>query len=176
MLSTGKSRFEFKSLWVRLLLWAVIVVAGAFALYFSISYVAIPLLVWLSPTLNPTLYELGFYGGSPSQTYVSNGLSSPRISTRKYDDACDRGYTFLSFNGDSIQTKGPAILNADNELIWKAEQFGASTNVKLQNYKGEQFLTFWAGHKSGSKGRGVYYLVSLHKSWNANLVNKDSVG
>ncbi len=160
MLSLRRLRFETNSLYARLLSWTVLAVACVVLLYLSISYVAIPFLILLSPTLHPALYELGFYGGSPSQTYISNGLSSPRISTRKYDSSCDPGYTFLNFNGDSVPHPGPAILDADNELVWKAEGQGTTTNLKVQTYKGEQYLTFWSGKKGGTMGAGVYYLVS----------------
>ncbi|KAJ9612047.1 hypothetical protein H2200_003642 [Cladophialophora chaetospira] len=103
---------------------------------------------------------LGFYGGSPSQTYVSNGLSSPRISARKHDSSCNQEYTFLNFNGDSVPSPGPAILSASNELVWKAEGLGTTTNTKVQTYKGKQYLTFWAGKKGGTMGTGQYHLLN----------------
>ncbi|EXJ71923.1 uncharacterized protein A1O5_04424 [Cladophialophora psammophila CBS 110553] len=159
MLLMGRRRFEVKPFVLRLLLWAVIVVAGAVALYLTISYAAIPLLIWLSPTLNPTLYDLGFYGGSPSQTYVSNGLSSPRTSIGKHDPDCDKGYTFLNYNGGSIPNPGPAILDSNRELIWKGEGFAVTTNLKVQSYMGQQYLTFWSGKKGGTMGRGVYHML-----------------
>jgi hypothetical protein len=153
-------RFQSKPLIIRLLLWAVIVVAGAAAVFLSISYVAIPLHVALSPSLHPTLYEWGLYGGSPSQTYASNGLSSPRISIRKDNSLCHDGYTFINFNGDSMPKAGPAILDENLELIWKAEDYGTTTNLKVQTYKGKQYLTFWSGSKGGTMGTGVYPMVS----------------
>jgi hypothetical protein len=153
-------RFESRPLILRLVLWAVLAGAGAVAVFLSISYVAIPLHILLSPTLSPTLYELGLYGGSPSKTYISNGLSSPRISTRKDDSQCHNGYTFINFNGDSMLAAGPGILGANNELIWKSEDFGTTTNLKVQTYRGKPYLTFWAGRKGGTMGKGVYVLVS----------------
>ncbi|OCT54898.1 Arylsulfotransferase [Cladophialophora carrionii] len=157
----GRLRFKAKSqpLLVRLLLYAILVAAGAGVLYLSVAYVAIPLLIVLSPTLHPTLYELGLYGGSPSQTYISNGLSSPRISTRKSDPQCDKAYTFLNFNGASMARSGPAILDPDNELVWKLETEGTTTNLKVQTYKGEQYVTYWTGMKGGTMGSGVYHML-----------------
>ncbi|KIW75637.1 hypothetical protein Z517_10379 [Fonsecaea pedrosoi CBS 271.37] len=155
----GHRRFEMKPFAIRLLLWAVVAVASAFVLYLTISYAAIPLLIWLSPTLNPTLYDLGFYGGSPSQTYISNGLSSPRVSISKYDPNCDKGYTFLNYNGGSMPNPGPAILDSNSELVWKGQNFDVTTNLKVQSYMGQQYLTFWSGKKGGTMGKGVYYML-----------------
>jgi hypothetical protein len=162
----GRLRFKAKSqrLVVRLLFYAILAVAGLAVLYLSISYVAVPLLILLSPTLHPTLYELGLYGGAPSQTYLSNGLSSPRISIRKSDPQCDKAYTFLNLNGGSMASPGPAILDANGGLVWKTEGLGATTNLKLQTYKGEQYVTFWTGKKGGTMGRGVYHMVSAENA------------
>lgn len=156
-----RALFESRPLLFRLLLRAAAVASSLVVLYLGIAYVAIPLHVWLSPVLNPTLYELGLYGGSPSQTFVSNGLTAPRVSVRKYDDSCEKTYTFLTYNGASVPHPGPAILDADNELVWKAENYGVSTNLKVQTYQGEQYLTFWSGQKGGTMGRGVYHMVSF---------------
>lgn len=149
---------------LRLLLVVGVVLTSGIALFLTISYVAIPLFTWLSPTLNPTLYDLGFYGGSPSQSYVSNDLTSPRLSTVKSDSACDPGYVFLNYNGGSMAAPGPAILTANNELVWKAENYHVTTNLKVQTYKKRQYLTFWTGEKGGTMGRGVYHMVSPHVS------------
>jgi hypothetical protein len=156
----GKLRLELKPLIWRLLIWAVLIIASAGVVFLSISYIAIPLHILLSPRLYPSLYELGLYGGSPSQTYISNGLTSPRVSIRQHSENCDPGYTFLNFNGDSVPQHGPAILDSANELVWKAEHYGTTTNHKVQSYRGEQFLTFWAGAKGGTMGQGVYIMVS----------------
>jgi hypothetical protein len=51
--------------------------------------------------------------------------------------------------------------------VWKTEGLGATTNLKLQTYKGEQYVTFWTGKKGGTMGRGVYHMVSPRKRTDA---------
>jgi hypothetical protein len=145
---------------VRILCVAAVVVASALAIFFSISYVAIPLFVWLSPSLNPTLYDWGFYGACPLQTFVSSDLVVPRVSTARSHSDCDNGFVFLTVGGASTGPTGPTILNSDNELVWKSESYAVTTNLQVQRYKGQDYLTFWSGKKLGTKGVGVYYLVS----------------
>ena len=156
---TRRLHFKSKPLFVKLLLWVLLAVSSVAALFLTISYVVIPLHIALSPSLTPGFYELGLYGGSPSQTYISNGLTSPRISARTGAGLCRNGYTFINFNGASVPRPGPAILNDNNELIWKAEEFGTTTNLKVYTYRGEQYMTFWSGNKGGTMGKGVYYMV-----------------
>jgi hypothetical protein len=157
MLFMGKSRFESRPLLVRLLLWPIVIAAGAFVTYLSISYVAIPTLVSVSTTFNPTLYRAGLYGGAPLQRYLSCDLTSPRISVQRHDDQCEESYTFLNFNGDSMEDKGPAILDARNELVWLDTSFATTTNLKVQTYQGKQYLTFWSGEKGGTNGEEFAY-------------------
>lgn len=147
---------------IRLLLFSVAGVAGCFALFLTLSHVVIPLLVWLSPTFNPTLYDLGLYGAYPSRSYLSNDLTTPRVTRFRSDPSCERGFVFLTVNGDSVERGGPMILDYNNEIIWKGEGYQATTNLKVQTYQGKQYLTFWSGHKAGTLGRGVYYMVSSH--------------
>ncbi len=85
---------------LRLLLYPLVVAVGCYALFLTISHLAIPLFVWLSPTFNPTLYDVGFYGAYPSQTYISNDLTTPRVTAIKSDPSCDNGFVFLTVNGD----------------------------------------------------------------------------
>lgn len=151
-----------KPLVIRILILSTVVVASAVTFFFTLSYLVCPFLLWVSPALNPTLYDWGLYGAFPSQTYVTNNLVAPRVVTLKADDACDHGFVFLTLNGDSVHPAvGPMILDAKNELVWKAENYAVTTNLKVQQYKGQDFLTFWSGKKTGSLGAGVYYMVSL---------------
>lgn len=136
------------------------VVAAALLLFFTVAYLLVPLFAWLSPTLNPTLYDLGLYGACPLQTYVSSDVIGLRATTVKEHQDCDNGYVLLTPNGDSAGPPGPTILDAQNELVWKSEDFAVTTNLKVQTYKGQDYLTFWSGQKWGSMGSGSYFMVS----------------
>lgn len=139
---------------------AVVGLASAVVVFLSISYILSPLLLWLSPSLNPTLYDWGAYGACPLQSFVTTDLVAPRVNTRRTHPDCGRGLVLLTINGDSAGPKGPAILDARNELVWKSQGYGSATNLQVQHYKGQNYLTFWAGRKVGTKGTGMYYMVS----------------
>ncbi|KIW57432.1 hypothetical protein PV05_05982 [Exophiala xenobiotica] len=163
---------------VRILCVAAVAVASAFAIFLSISYFAIPLFVWLSPSLNPTLYDWGLYGACPLQTFVSSDLVVPRVSTARSHSDCDNGFVFLTVGGDSAGPTGPTILNSDNELVWKSQDYAVTTNLQVQRYKGQDYLTFWSGKKLGTKGVGVYYLLdaSYNVAHQVSAVGDDTQG
>ncbi|KAK6365265.1 hypothetical protein LTS17_011498 [Exophiala oligosperma] len=138
---------------------AVVGLASAVVVFLSISYILSPLLLWLSPSLNPTLYDWGAYGACPLQSFVTTDLVAPRVNTRRTHPDCGRGLVLLTINGDSAGPKGPAILDARNELVWKSQGYGSATNLQVQHYKGQNYLTFWAGRKVGTKGTGMYYML-----------------
>jgi hypothetical protein len=145
---------------VRGLTIAAVLAFSAVTVFLAVAYICIPLLAWLSPTLNPTLYDWGFYGASPTQSFVSSDLIAPRVTAPRVSERCEEGYVFLTLSGKSVGPPGPTILDARNELVWRSEDYQVTTNLKVQRYRGEDYLTFWSGQKWGALGSGVYYLVS----------------
>lgn len=133
---------------------------GAVLLALAIlQHVLVPVLVWLAPALERPFYDLGFFGPYPTQEYVSFNLSSPRASIVQWDESCDDGYVFLDPNGPSVDHRGPLILDAKGHLIWTSDAFETTTNLKLQEYEGAEYLTFWSGHKAKTMGTGLYYMM-----------------
>ena len=58
------------------------------------------------------------------------------------------------------------ILDGRGELVWAGyfeNKFGPQAyNMMVQNYKGEDFLTFWVGTDSvRGHGTGFYYMVCI---------------
>lgn len=72
--------------------------------------------------------------------------------------------TFLTPRGLSVSTPGPVILDAEGKLIWMEQKWGMSTDLQVQLYQGNAYLTFWAGIDKVSLGNGSYYMVSSHSS------------
>jgi len=152
---------------------AVLTLAATFVTLALLQQLLVPVLVWLLPQLETPFYDLGFFGAYRTQSYVSFDLDSPQASIVRWDESCDSGYIFLDPSGNSVNHRGPLIVDAKGNLIWTSDQFETTTNLKLQRYKGEQYLTFWAGQKAKTSGTGAYYMMDQ----NYTVVHKvDAVG
>lgn len=141
--------------------WTLLILLALTAFWLVARYLAVPMLVYLFPSLDTTFYDLAIYGRYPERRYVSFSLASPRSSVVKWDDSCDTGLVMLDLHGGYVSSEGPMILDMRGELVWITDSYGLATNLKVQRYRGEDFLTFWAGKKSTTAfGRGKYYMVS----------------
>lgn len=120
---------------------------------------ALPIITWLAPSLRTTFYDLGFYGAYPTESFASFHLSAPRPNIVQWDASCDEGLILLDPSGPSVSHTGPTILKADGTLVWTTDQYQTTTNLKVQRYRGLDFLTFWSGHKEKSVGWGTYYML-----------------
>lgn len=145
---------------VRLAVYTVFGLTGFVLLLFAFYRLVLPVAAWFVPDLEVAFYDLGVYGAAPTKNYVSFDLLSPRVNRVQWDDQCDRGLVFLTPNGGSVSSPGPMIVDAKGELVWMSDGFGTSTNLRMQQYKGQDYLTFWSGVKQGTMGRGIYRMVS----------------
>lgn len=126
-----------------------------------VAYIfAIPHLAKFRPHWNASWYDLGLYGAYPTQSYFSFNLSSPRVEILPWNAQCDQRMTFLTPRGLSVPTPGPMILDARGNLIWTERKWGMSTDLQVQRYRDNDYLTFWAGVDKVSLGNGSYYMVS----------------
>lgn len=141
---------------------ALIFLAGVAALSLLLLIVhqtVLPILAWFIPTLEVPFYDLAVYGAYPEQEYVSFDIPSSQPNLVKWDEQCDSGNVFVTLNGPSIAHPGPSIYDARGGLVWTTEEYGTVLNMRLQWYKGEKYLTFWAGQKAGTMGQGQYYML-----------------
>lgn len=58
-----------------------------------------------------------------------------------------------------VSQPGPMIFDAEGELVWMEDTYGQALDVKVQSYRGEQYLTFWTGVDSGTFGTGRYIML-----------------
>lgn len=105
-------------------------------------------------------YDWGLLGLHPRQTFKSFDLRPPLINFLHWDERCDIGYTLLTPRGTLVWQPAPIILDGKGELVWMDDRFGEVMNLNVQEYKGEQYLTFWAGEFDEGCGKGSYYMVS----------------
>ncbi|KAJ9614134.1 hypothetical protein H2200_002270 [Cladophialophora chaetospira] len=104
-------------------------------------------------------YEWGLQGPYPQQFYRSFRLGSPFAYVVHQDEKCDTGYTFFSPRGSKVFAPGPLIIDSKGELVWREARYGQSTDLKVQQYRGESYLTFWTGTDTGTFGNGSYVML-----------------
>ncbi|KAK3671339.1 hypothetical protein LTR78_008799 [Recurvomyces mirabilis] len=136
-----------------------IAIAGFILLLFILQLLLVPVLVYIFPGLEAPFYDLALFGAYRTQDYVSFNLTSPQTSTVRWDDSCDQGYIFLDPSGPAVGHRGPLIVDAQGGLIWTSDQFQTTTNLKVQTYRGKEFMTFWSGQKAKTMGTGSYYMM-----------------
>ncbi|EPS29320.1 hypothetical protein PDE_04269 [Penicillium oxalicum 114-2] len=104
-------------------------------------------------------YDLGIYGFGPSRSYVSFEEESPLVEFSPKDATCDPRYTILAPRGDSIAHPGPMILDARGELVWMKYNLGTTQDFRIQQYKGQNYLTYWQGGEEDGRGCGSWYML-----------------
>lgn len=104
-------------------------------------------------------YDWGLYGAYPRRSYKSFSSASPWLNIVKSDQRCEDGYSFIEPRGESVPSPGPIILDNEGNLVWMETKYGQAMDLKVQNYKGKDYLTFWHGDDSGWFGRGYYLML-----------------
>ncbi|KAG4435469.1 hypothetical protein IFR05_009041 [Cadophora sp. M221] len=106
-------------------------------------------------------FDAGNYGAYPIQKYNSTDIVSPRLNVLQSSSECeDELYTFLTPRGGATNEASAMILDSDGNLVWKLQGYNQIYNLLVQEYKGEQYLTFWAGNDAvGGHGAGFYYVL-----------------
>ncbi|KAH8681850.1 ASST-domain-containing protein [Xylariales sp. PMI_506] len=118
------------------------------------------------PMVESQDFDAGRNGKYPTQTFRSSSIEGPLLNIiAKAPECDDKLYTLLSPRGSSVHTPAVAILDPDNHLVWSSTwQDRQLYNLMVQDYKGEKYLTFWAGDVDGGHGSGDY--IMLDKNYN----------
>lgn len=152
---------------LRFLLFAALGLACTAIFLLLLQRLAIPVLVFFLPACETFFYDLGAFGAFRAQSFVTFNLTAPRTSVVSWDDSCDHGLVFLDLNGPSVKHRGPLILDSKGKLVWTSDAYGVTINSRIQTFKGKNFLTFWAGEKAATSGKGNYYMVSTTRMLSA---------
>lgn len=101
------------------------------------------------------------YGYYPYRSYQTTDLISPQFRTLIDSPEChDDRHVFFTPRGFSIAAPGPMIVDSYGELIWAKSTEGQAYDLKVQQYKGDQYLTYWQGDdRVRGHGAGDYYMV-----------------
>ncbi|KAI9737368.1 MAG: hypothetical protein M1834_009522 [Cirrosporium novae-zelandiae] len=97
---------------------------------------------------------------------MSTDFKSPRVNILQDHPSCHDGlYYMIAPRGNAVQSRGPMILDESGSMVWRQDGYGDVYGLKVQQYKGEDYLTFWAGNDAvGGHGAGFYYM--LDQSYN----------
>ncbi|KAK4987759.1 hypothetical protein LTR50_004412 [Elasticomyces elasticus] len=112
-------------------------------------------------------YDDGTYGPYPVREYESTNFTSPYFNVLQQSPAChdDSLFTFFTPRGyatGSYGSYGPMIVDADGELVWSFTGFEQQAyDLKVQEYEGENVLTFWVGDdRVRGHGAGNYHILN----------------
>lgn len=120
----------------------------------------------LIPFLADEAYERGDFGAYPYQVYQTSPLKGPRVNIVATNDSCTSNDDLIFLNPRGRQVvpgPNPMILDQAGNLVWTLDgrPFGETYNLNVQEWNGEQYLTFWGGDDTvGGHGQGYYYMVS----------------
>ena len=124
-------------------------------------------------------YERLEFGPYPNQTFLSNpNVTAPvfNILTPAADGVAQADYLFLGPHGKEVGRQWPTIVNAtDLSVMWTgAGDFGEEAfDVRVQSYKGKDYLTFWSGQDSGTgSGMGRVYMVRFFEKRETSILTK----
>lgn len=143
--------------------------------------ILVPAIVYYIPSIDSHFFDFGVYGVYPERYYHSFNLTSPSPRTRKWNlRVCDTesdqgGLVLLDLHGSGVSHKGPAVLDLKGNLIWTDDSYGQhAMNANVQEYKGERYLTFWAGENE----RGNYYMLDsgFNLAYTISAVGEDVWG
>jgi len=111
-----------------------------------------------------TEYNAGQYGEYVLQRFTSTNVTAPRLNfMRPFTNCNDGSLLFIAPRGEKANSS-VCILDATGSLVWTTNDYhGQAYNLQVQEYKGEQYLTFWAGDNSvGGHGVGQYFMLDKH--------------
>ncbi|EGX95936.1 hypothetical protein CCM_00590 [Cordyceps militaris CM01] len=143
----------------RLLLLPLLLLA-AVALFFAVPRSSPALLNRVHWRSDWSWVDMGASGMAPMRRYHSFAHRSIDVRfLERRERRCSRDQIFLATRGSGTEP-GAVILDHTGELVWRQPRMADEVHdFRVQEYKGEQFLTFWAGKPDGGTKQGLWYLM-----------------
>lgn len=128
-----------------------------------LALVAIPCQTDQAPFYADSKYNDAEYGFYVTQTFKSSPQVTgvPVVNFMEPFTRCDDGSYLLITPRGRVAESTPMILDVNGSLVWAAtEKYGQVYNLQVQSYKGQEYLTFWAGDDTvGGHGVGTHYML-----------------
>lgn len=123
---------------------AILTIVGTLSLLFvERSDLSMP---WFQRLQIPSI--LDYHPETRIETYDSSSWPGSTIN-----ETCMSGYMFFTSEG-----KSPIIVDDNGNLIWQESHYQSAQNLRVQRFRGEDYLTFWAREEST---HGSYYMVNF---------------
>lgn len=123
------------------------------------------------PFLNDASYNKGDLGHYVTQSFKTIDDIAPWLNVNLPFTNCDDGsYIFIAPRGN-VPDATLYILDAEGNMVWTLDkQFGEVYNFQVTEYKGQPYLTFWAGNDAvGGHGAGNYFMVCSENNQKARV-------
>lgn len=128
-----------------------------------LALVAIPCQADQAPFYADSKYNDAEYGFYVTQTFKSSPQVTgvPVVNFMEPFTRCDDGSYLLITPRGKVAESTPMILDVNGSLVWAAtKKYGQVYNLQVQSYKGQEYLTFWAGDDTvGGHGVGTHYML-----------------
>lgn len=128
-----------------------------------LALVAIPCQTDQAPFYADSKYNDAEYGFYVTQTFKSSPQVTgvPVVNFMEPFTRCDDGSYLLITPRGKVAESTPMILDVNGSLVWAAtKKYGQVYNLQVQSYKGQEYLTFWAGDDTvGGHGVGTHYML-----------------
>lgn len=128
-----------------------------------LALVAIPCQADQAPFYADSKYNDAEYGFYLTQTFKSSPQVTgvPVVNFMEPFTRCDDGSYLLITPRGKVAESTPMILDVNGSLVWAAtKKYGQVYNLQVQSYKGQEYLTFWAGDDTvGGHGVGTHYML-----------------
>lgn len=137
----------------------------------------VPLVLADHPVYTGSSYQDIEYGLYPNQSYESSNLTTPvfQVNTAATEDASNNSHVFISPRGTAVKQISPMIFNSDDlSLVWAAPEYGTTFGVRVQEFNGSDYITFWRGTIKGSgygSGSCLMLNASYHVAYNVTTSN-----
>lgn len=128
-----------------------------------LALVAIPCQADQAPFYADSKYNDAEYAFYVTQTFKSSPQVTgvPVVNFMEPFTRCDDGSYLLITPRGKVAESTPMILDVNGSLVWAAtKKYGQVYNLQVQSYKGQEYLTFWAGDDTvGGHGVGTHYML-----------------
>lgn len=114
----------------------------------ALIFLGIPNLRRLHLQFGPSWFDYGLYGFYITRRYHSFELDSLAVELVKWDSQCSDEYVFIAPHGPSLDDSVPMILDARGNLVWRMPFPNGANDFRVQEYRGDKYLTYW--HEGGS--------------------------
>lgn len=133
----------------------------------------LPVLALVSCAACSALSELAF-----PQAKFESFAGEPLIPVVvKADSRCGAGHLFVTplrgekARPEGTKSTGPMILDNEGEYVWMEPDWGVTSDLKVQNFEGSEYITFWSGKMEDGIGYGSYIMVCSDCVYMAKVVD-----